>query len=249
MRMACMVKDAWQMLYRTEEWLPYRQFMQNMLGNIATLAMKAQLCVQFFHTFPLVQHFIQSECTGGWSLLQVNTRIRDYVYFMQVASFIMQNWWISAIWRCAPCRMNMGMDEFHSYREEGFFTIRCWDRFWVVSGLTWPQNRYRHAQKWLLVGSHEGAKLQRTLWLSGHVPVCIPLCFPTEEPNGSQAESSEHYCEACHHNDLRPAQQAADLGQFMWNIEAHLLLYGHYHGDLDSLSSGITGDSSVNCQQ
>ena len=47
-----------------------------MLGNIATLAMKAQLCAQFFFTFPLVQHFIKSECTGGRSVLQVITRKR-----------------------------------------------------------------------------------------------------------------------------------------------------------------------------
>ena len=67
-----------------------------------------------------------------------------------------------------------------------------------------------------------------------------------EEPNGSSAEFSEQYCEACHHKDLRPAQQA-DLGQFMWSIETHLLLYWHYYGELVSLSSGITGDSSVNC--
>ena len=36
----------------------------------------------------------------------------------------------------------------------------------VVSGLTWPQNRF-------LVGSHECAELQITLWLSGCVSVCI----------------------------------------------------------------------------
>ena len=33
----------------------------------------------------------------------------------------------------------------------------------------------------------------------------------------------------------------------MWSMKAHLLLYGHYGGDLVSLSSGITGDSRVNC--
>ena len=112
----------------------------------------------------------------------------------------------------------------------------------VVSGLTWPQNRYWHAQKWFLVGSHQGTELQGTLWLSGCLPVCIPPCTPIEEPNGIQAESSQQYCEACHHTDLTPAQQA-DLGQFMGSIGAHLLLYGHCRGDLVSLSSGITGGS------
>ena len=43
-----------------------------------------------------------------------------------------------------------------------------------VSDLTWPQSRYWHAQKWFLLDSHEGAKLQRTPWLSGRVPCCIP---------------------------------------------------------------------------
>ena len=27
--------------------------------------------------------------------------------------------------------LDMGKDEFHSYTEEGFFTIRCNDRFWA----------------------------------------------------------------------------------------------------------------------
>ena len=104
--------------------------------------------------------------------------------------------------------MDMGKDEFHSYTQEGFFTIRCSDRFWVVSGLTWPHNRYWHAQRWFLMGSHEGAQLQRTLWLSGCGPVCISPFAPVEERNGHQAESSEQYCEACHHKGFRPAQQA-----------------------------------------
>ena len=142
---------------------------------------------------------------------------RDCIYFMQVATFIMQNWCIYTIWSCAPCRIDIGKDEFHSYTEEGFFTIRCSDKLWggvwsdigteQVSGrLTWDSRiTENNLAKW----------------------VCVSLytsCIPTEEPNGSQAESSQQYCEASHHKDLRPAQQT-DLGQFMWSIEAHLLLY------------------------
>ena len=116
----------------------------------------------------------------------------------------------------------------------------------VVYGLIWPQNRYWHAQKWFPVGSHVAAELQKTLWLSGCVPVCIPPCTPIEKLNGIQAESSEQCCEASNHKNLRSTQQA-DLGQFMWSIQAHLLLYGHHHSDLVSLSYDMTGDSEVNC--
>ena len=201
--------------------------------------MKAQLWIHFLYTFPLVQHFIQPEYTGGWSLHLEITRKRLHLFHAS-ADIQYANRCIYSIWSCAPCRIDIGKGEFHSYTEEGFFTIRCSDMLWDVSGLTRPQNRF-------LVGSFwECGITKNTLakW------VCVSLyspCTPTKEPNGSQAESSEQYCGACHHNDLRPAQQT-DLGQVMWSTEAHLLLYGHYHGDLISLYSGITGDSSVNWQ-
>ena len=160
---------------------------------------------------------------------------RDCIYFMQVATFITQNWYIYTIWSCAPCRIDIGTDEFHSYTEEGFFTIRCRNRLWggVWSDMTTEQVSGRLT--WVCrITDNTVAK-----W------VCVSLytpCTPTEELNGSQTESSEQYCEAFHHKDLKPAQQA-DLGPFMWSIEIHQLLCGHYHGDLVSLSSVITGDS------
>ena len=53
--------ERWQMLYRTQEWLPWiNNLCKNMFGNIVALDMKARLWVQLFYTFPLVQHFIQS---------------------------------------------------------------------------------------------------------------------------------------------------------------------------------------------
>ena len=86
--------------------------------------------------------FIQLECTRGWSLhLEITPPERNIIDFMQVATFIMQNWCIYTIWRCAPCRMDMGKDEFHSCTREGFFTIRCSNRFWggVWSDMTTEQ--------------------------------------------------------------------------------------------------------------
>ena len=78
MRMSCTVKDAWQMLYRPREWLPWiNNLCKNMLGSIHTMDMKVQFVSRFFfYTFPLVQHFTQSEYTGGWPLLPVITRKR-----------------------------------------------------------------------------------------------------------------------------------------------------------------------------
>ena len=76
-----MMKDAWQMLYRTQERLPWiNSLSKNVLGNIVTLDMKAQLWVQLFYTFPLVQHFNQSECRGGWSLHLEITRKRLHLF-------------------------------------------------------------------------------------------------------------------------------------------------------------------------
>ena len=149
---------------------------------------------------------------------------RDCIYIMQVATFIMQYWCIYTIWSCAPCRIDIGKDEFHSYTEEGFFIIRCSNRLW---GGAWSDMTTEQVSGWL---TWECRITENTLAKR----VCVSLftpCSPTEEPYGSQTKSSEQHCEACHHKALRPAQQA-DLRQFMWSIEAHLLLYGHYNGDL-----------------
>ena len=76
-------------------------------------------------------------------------------------------------------------------------------------------------------------------------------CTAVEEFAGRvHAESSEQHCEASDHKDLRPAQQAsdqADLEQFIQWLEAYPPFSGHYSGELVSLSTGITDDSSVNC--
>ena len=82
------------------------------------------------------------------------------------------------------------------------------------------------------------------------LPLCIPLCTAGEELAGSHTESSEQHSKASDHQDLRPAQQTcdqADLEQFIQWLEAHPPFSGHYGGELVSLSTGITGDSSVTC--
>ena len=82
------------------------------------------------------------------------------------------------------------------------------------------------------------------------LPLCIPLRTASEEFAGSHTESSEQHSKASDHQDLRPAQQArdqADLEQFIQGLEAHPPFSGHYGCELVSLSTGITGDSSVTC--
>ena len=165
---------------------------------------------------------------------------------MQVVTFIMQNRYIYSISRYAPCKIDMGKDELYSYTEVGFFTIRCSNRFWggVWSDMTTEQVLLIRT-KWFLVGSHEGAELQRTLWVSRCVPVRIPRCTPNWR---AQWQPGVFWAVLWGMSPQRlETFKQADLGQFMWSIGAHLLLYGHYHGNLVSLSSGITGDSSVNC--
>ena len=84
---------------------------------------------------------------------------------------------------------------------------------------------------------------------SGLVCVCLTILYTTMCPvefNGSQTESSGQHGGASHHKDRRPTQQT-DLWQLIWRLEAHLPLYEHYGRNLISLSSGIIGDSSVNC--
>ena len=168
----------------------------------------------FGSTFSILSHWFNissSQNTYIWRSPE-----RDCIYFMQVEKFLMQNWCIYTIWSCAPCRIDMGKDEFHSYTDEGFFIIRYHDRLLggVWSDMTTEQVSVRLTRECRIT--------ENTLakW------VCVSLytpCTPTEEPNGSQAESSEQYCEACHHKDLRPTQHT-DLGRFMWSSEAHLLL-------------------------
>ena len=68
------MKDAWQMLYRTQKWL--QQYMQNVLANIATLDMKAQLWVQFLLYFPISSTFHPVIPTSGDHI----TRKRQHLF-------------------------------------------------------------------------------------------------------------------------------------------------------------------------
>ena len=116
--------------FKTQEGLPWiNNLYKNVLGNIATLDMKSQLWVQFFYTFPLVQHFIQSKCTG------------DCSQHLEITAFISCKWPHSSckIGASIPSEdvhpagwtwVRMGNDELHSYTEEFFFPIRCSDRLW-----------------------------------------------------------------------------------------------------------------------
>ena len=79
-RMACMVKDEWQMLYRTQEWLPWSTiYAKTCLVTLLPWIWKPGL-VQLFYTFLLVQHFTQLECRGGWSLHLEIPRKRSHLF-------------------------------------------------------------------------------------------------------------------------------------------------------------------------
>ena len=133
-----------------------------------------------------------------------------------------------------------------------FFTIWRSDRFWsgVWSDMTIEQV-LMCAMK-VSGGLTQGRGItESTLakWVCA-LPLCTPLCTAVEEFAGSHTESSEQHSKASDHQDLRPAQQArdqADLEQFIQWLEPHPPFSGHYGGELVSLSTGVTGDSSVTC--
>ena len=108
-------ENAWQMLYRTQEWLPWiNNLCKNMFGNIVALDIKPG----FGSRYSILSHWFNissshnAEDAGPYIWRSPE---RDYIYFMQVHTFIMQNWCTYTIRRCAPCRMDMSKDEFHSY--------------------------------------------------------------------------------------------------------------------------------------
>ena len=85
--------------------------------------MKAHLWIHFFYTLP---HFIISSSQNAQEAVPYIWRSpeRDCICFMQVVTFIMQNWCIYTIRSGGPCRIDIGKDEFHSYTEKGFI-IPC----------------------------------------------------------------------------------------------------------------------------
>ena len=136
------------MLYRTQEWLPLiNNLCKYVLDNNVTLDMKAQFWASFSnrsHWFNILSgQNAQEVVLYLWRSLK-----RHYLNFMQLATFIMQNWFIYTIRRCASCRMNMGKDEFHSYREEGFFTIQCSDWFWGDVWSDMSTDTYKNGLWW-----------------------------------------------------------------------------------------------------
>ena len=126
------------MLYRTQQWLSWDK----------------NVCKTCFLTVPPC---ILKPCFGSsfsslsnWFNMSVSKNAqetgpyiwrapwRDYIYLIQLATFIMQNRCIHIIRRCTSCRTDMDEDEFHSYTAKGSLTIRCSDRFW---GGVWSGHR------------------------------------------------------------------------------------------------------------
>ena len=130
MRMAYMVKDAWQCCTGPRSGYPRSTiYAKTCLVTLLPRIWKPS----FGSCFSILSHWFnmpssQNAEEAGPCIWR--SPERDCIYFMQLATFIMQNRCIYAIWRCAPCRMDMVKDEFHSYTEEGFFTIQCSDMFW-----------------------------------------------------------------------------------------------------------------------
>ena len=163
---------------------------------------------------------------------------RDCIHFMQVATFIMQNWCIYTIWSCPPRKIDIGKDEFHSYTEEGIFTIRCSDRLWggvwsdmateQVSGrITWECRITENTlAKWCVSFCiHRVSQMRSPMAARLSLLSSIVRHVTWDQPNkqiwGSSCGASKLiYC---------------SMGIIM-AISFHCLAYG------------ITGDSSVNCQ-
>ena len=222
-----------------------------LLDNTATRDRTAKLWVQYFHTVTLVRQFIRSERTGDWYLHLETIRkmlplfhASGHLHYAKAAHLYHQE----------MCSLHdiMDKEEFQAYTQKGYFTIRRSDRFWagVWSDMTIEQVLMR-AMK-VSGGLTRGRGItESTLakWVRA-LPLCIPLCTAVEEFAGSHAESSEQHCEVSAHRDLRPAQQArdqVDLEVFISWLEAHPPFCGLYDGELVSLSTGVIGDSSINC--
>ena len=92
--------------------------------------MKTQLWVEFFYTFPLVQHFIQLECTGGWFLLHLEITSPEKMYLYHASGLVHYAKLVYLYHLKMSTLQDMDKDEFHSYTEESLLTIRCSDRFW-----------------------------------------------------------------------------------------------------------------------
>ena len=80
-----------------------KMYAKNMLCDTATLDVKAQLHIgSTFH---------QAHEAGPYIWRPPE---RDCIYFMQLATFIMENQSMYITVRCALCRMDMGKDECQS---------------------------------------------------------------------------------------------------------------------------------------
>ena len=78
--------------------------------------------------------------------------------------------------------------------------------------------------------------------------LCTPICTTVEEFTGSHTESFGQHCDVSVRNDFRPTEQAhgqEDLGPFIQWHKAHPPFSVRRGGDLFSLSTGITNDSTV----
>ena len=221
------------------------EIISQLLDTVASESRTGKLWVQYIRQVALIQHFIRAERTGDWKLhlfcvreMLPHFHAAGHLHYAKSARLYLQ--------QMEELEKAMPVDEFKSYTEKGYFTIRRLDSFW--GGNFSDQTIEQFLMRTLKTsgGMTQGRGISDstlTKWVHA-LPRCAPICNALEQFTGVHSGTSEQ------HKDLRKSTQSRDIkdrGVFVEWLQAHPPFAGYEVSSLVSLATGIVADASVNC--
>ncbi|CAH2005907.1 unnamed protein product [Acanthoscelides obtectus] len=213
-----------------------------MLQAIANRGATAKLWIQYFEMVTLVKLFIEAERTGNWNLhLQVVYQMLPY--FHASGHFLYARCCHLYLQDMHSLKDKMSAQEYEMFTGGGF-TARRTSKFWcgTWTDMTIEQSLMRIMK--ITGGLTHGRGVSESIlckWTKGMTSL-QNICEEMEKMCGVAFTSSEQHVEM---RESRIKRDTSDSKNFMdWFTQHHPF---PNVGDILSLTTGVVGDSTINC--
>ncbi|CAH0746943.1 unnamed protein product [Bemisia tabaci] len=218
------------------------------VDELKTSSRTAKLWCQYLDQVQIIRMFIRAERTGNWPLHMAC--IEKMLPFFHASGHL--NYAKSAhlyLQEMLELPRKMSDGEFKSFSQKGFFAIRRSNKFWsgLWSDLTIEQVLMR-SMKSSGGLTHGRGITESTLakWISS-IPVTLPYSIELEEFCGTKSEFSEQHVEL---RNSRISRDSADCMKISEWFAHHPPFSNEGNNEsIVSLSSGLTGDETINCEK
>ena len=217
---------------------------QNAMNVAAERSRTAKLWKQYFDQVQIIRLFIRAERTGDWKLHLYSVQ-QMLPHFHAAGHFPYAKSTQLYLQQMSELESKMRPDDFKQFTSDGFFTVRRTDKLWAGSWSDLIIEQFLMRLMKTSGGLTRGRGFTDSIlsrWVLT-MPTCASLSERFEEFCGVRTTTSEQ------HVDLRESRRNRDFidgSKFMEWLDARRP-FNPERLQLVSLSSGIVGDETINC--